>query len=186
MPKSKTFQVIAIESGRREVSSNGDLRKLIGAYEGQTVYLTTKKGQTFEGPMNKVDISTARLAEWVVANLGSSLGNARGFVFVPTNVLSSLNIKTGAEITVALESGGVDPALEEDPVPETKAGKIRAVVLALQPGAKFTGPDIIQAVKTRYNEEVDGERVRQVLVEESHNGSLAVSKEGRINTYERV
>ena len=65
MPKSKTFQVIAIESGRREVSSNGDLRKLIGAYEGQTVYLTTKKGQTFEGPMNKVDISTARLDGWV-------------------------------------------------------------------------------------------------------------------------
>ena len=182
---SRLLKVIAIESSRHEASMGGDLRELIGADHGQVVYVTAANGNLVQDTINKVNLSTARLSEFAV-----NKGLAAGFIFLPMSALTRLGIKSGDAVSISLEmptaaTGTTAPDDDADEEPETKAGKILAVVKQLPIGTKVKADIIIEGVRIRFGEEVDGERVRSVLIN-SELVSVAKSALGRGNTYERV
>jgi hypothetical protein len=180
------MKVVAIESSRKEPSIGGDLRELLGIEPGGNIYIQSK-ATTISGPCNKVNLSTARLAEFSVMKRV-----AAGFVFLPLETLNQLGVKTGETVVASKCMPSNVPAItdaaSDEDVPETKAGKISRVVERLDHGMKFAVSDIVAATFSAYNETVDPERVRTTLAKLAEQGAVAVSRSstGRGNVYERL
>jgi hypothetical protein len=183
---SSSMKVVAIESSRKEPSIGGDLRELLGIEPGGNIYIQSK-ATTVSGPCNKVNLSTARLAEFAVMKRA-----AAGFVFLPLETLNQLGVKTGETVFASKCMPSNVPAIadaaSDEDIPPTKAGKITKVVERLDSGMKFAVSDIVAATMSAYNEVVDPERVRSALSNMADSGAVAVSRAttGRGNIYERL